>query len=72
MLFIDKTQIMKDMQYNATLYTTPPGFQLMGVYPGVPPLRGSTTGLFYGALRGSEFGSLRSRYLGGGTAAAVV
>ncbi len=28
----------KRLQYDAPLYTTPPGFQLIGVYPGVSPL----------------------------------
>ncbi len=30
--------MINELQYDATLYTTPPGFQLMGVYPGVSPL----------------------------------
>ncbi len=27
--------MINELQYDTTLYTTPPGFQLIGVYPGV-------------------------------------
>ncbi len=36
--FLAMSLMINELQYDATLYTTPPGFQLIGVYPGVSPL----------------------------------
>ncbi len=71
--FLAKPLMINELQHDTTLYTTPPGFQLIGVYPGVSPLaRLHHRAILWRPCQGSGFVSLRSRYLGGGTAAAVV